>query len=87
MPGVVKVVTGKGCKFRYGDNIKDITPMAIDKVHYIGEPVAAVVADTLAHAQAALPMIKVDYEPLPVLIDARDALKPGAVLVHEDNGK
>jgi carbon-monoxide dehydrogenase large subunit len=87
MPGVVKVVTGKGCKFRYGDNIKDIVPMAIDKVHYIGEPVAAVIADTLAHAQAALPKIKVDYEPLPVLIDARDAMKPGAVLVHEDNGK
>ena len=54
MPGVVKVVTGKGCKFRYGDNIRDLHPMAIDKVHYIGEPVAAVIADTPMQAQAAL---------------------------------
>ncbi len=46
MPGVVKVVTGKGCEFRYGDNIKDLVPMAIDRVRYIGEPVAAVVADS-----------------------------------------
>ena len=87
MPGVIKVVTGKGCEFRYGDNIKDQVPMAINKVRHIGEPVAAVIADTFAHANDALAKIKVDYEPLPVLIDARDAMKPGAVLVHEDNGE
>ena len=40
MPGVVKVVTGEGCKIHYGDNIRDLTPMAVDKVRYIGEPVA-----------------------------------------------
>ena len=40
-PGVVKVVTGAGCDIRYGDNIKDLMPMAVDKVRYIGEPVAA----------------------------------------------
>lgn len=87
MPGVVAVVTGKGCNFRYGDNIKDQQPMATDKVRHIGEPLAAVVADTLAHANDALAKIKVTYEPLPVLTDARDAIKPGAVLVHEDNGE
>ncbi len=86
MPGVVAVVTGKGCHFRYGDNIKDQLPMAIEKVRHIGEPVAAVVADTLAQANAALTKIKVTYEPLPVLIDARDAMKPDAVLVHDENG-
>ena len=79
MPGVVKVVTGKGCKFHYGDNIRDLTPMAIDKVRYIGEPVAAVIADTLAHARAALEKIKVEYEPLPVYIDARKAMEKDAV--------
>ena len=47
MPGVAKVVTGQGCKIHYGDNIRDLTPMAVDKVRYIGEPVAAVVADTV----------------------------------------
>jgi len=87
MPGVVKVVTGKDCHYRYGDNIRDLVPMAIDRVRYIGEPLAAVIADTTAHAQAALTKIKVEYEPLPVYLDARDAIKPEAMLIHEDNGQ
>lgn len=86
MPGVVKVVTGKGCNLHYGDNIKDLTPMAVEKVRYIGEPVAAVVADNPFNAQKAVEKIKVVYEPLPVYIDARDAMKEDAVLVHDENG-
>lgn len=85
-PGVVKVVTGAGCTIRYGDNIKDLTPMAVDKVRYIGEPVAAVIADTPQHAQAALEKITVAYEPLPVYIDALDAMQEDAMLIHEENG-
>ena len=85
-PGVVKVVTGKGCEFRYGDNIRDLQPMAIDKVRYIGEPVAAVIADTPFNANAALEKIKVEYDPLPVYIDARQAMSEDAVLIHPDLG-
>jgi len=87
MPGVVKVVTGKGCHYHYGDNIRDLVPMAVDRVRYIGEPVAAVVADSVAHAQAAVNLIKVEYEPLPVYVDPRDAIKPDAVLIHPENGE
>lgn len=83
-PGVVKVVTGKGCTFHYGDNIRDLIPMAIDKVTYIGEPVAAVVADTVQHANDALGKIHVVYEPLPVYIDARQAMSEDAIIIHED---
>lgn len=86
MPGVVKVVTGQGCKIHYGDNIRDLTPMAVDKVRYIGEPVAAVVADTVQHARAAMEKIKVEYEPLPIYTDARQALAKDAMLIHEENG-
>ncbi len=85
--GVVKVVTGKTCKFRYGDNIKDLQPMAVDKVRYIGEPVAAVIADTPAHARAAMEKIKVEYEPLPVYTDALKAMEKDAVLIHQDHEK
>ncbi|MBP7010272.1 MAG: xanthine dehydrogenase family protein molybdopterin-binding subunit, partial [Kiritimatiellae bacterium] len=46
MPGVVKVVTGRDCKTLYGDNISDISPMAVCKVRHIGDHVAAVIADT-----------------------------------------
>src|SRR5665648_258713 len=83
MPGVVKVVTGEGCEFSYGDNIKDLVPMAVKKVRHIGEPVAAVIADTPFNAQNAVEKIKVVYEPLPVYTDARDAIKKDAVLIHE----
>jgi len=86
-PGVVKVVTGADCDLRYGDNIKDLTPMAKDKVRYIGEPVAAVIADTLQHAEAAMQKIEVTYQPLPVYTDARDAMADDAVLIHEQNGE
>ena len=87
MPGVVKVVTGQGCSIRYGDNIADVTPMASDRVRYIGEPVAAVIAESPFIAQKAIEKIVVEYEPLPVYIDARDAMKEDAILVHEENGK
>ena len=85
--GVVKVVTGKGCAFRYGENMKDRLPMAVDRVRWIGEPVAAVIAESAYQAQLAVKKIKVVYEPLPVYIDARDALKKDAVLIHEDAPK
>jgi CO/xanthine dehydrogenase Mo-binding subunit len=85
-PGVVKVVTGATCDIRYGDNIKDLTPMARDKVRYIGEPVAAVIADTPQHAVAAMEKIEATYEPLPVYTDARDAMAEDAELIHEENG-
>ncbi len=84
--GVVKVITGKGCDLVYGDNIRDLTPIAVDKVNYIGQPVVAVVAETLQQAREALKKIKVEYEPLPAYVDARDALKEDAVLIHEDSG-
>lgn len=86
MPGVVKVVTGKNCDFHYGDNIKDLIPMAVDRVRHIGEPVAAVVADTVQNAQKAVEKISVVYEPLPVYVDARDAIKKDSTLIHEENG-
>ena len=84
MPGVVKVVTGEGCTMHYGDNIADISPMAVEKVRYAGEPVAAVIAETPAQAQAAIEKITVEYEPLPVYTDARDAMKEDAVLIHDN---
>ena len=84
--GVVKVVTGAGCTIKYGDNIRDLTPMAVDKVRYIGEPVAAVIAESAHQAQQAVSRIKVEYEPLPVYTKAIDAIKPGTTLIHKSSG-
>jgi carbon-monoxide dehydrogenase large subunit len=56
--------------------------LASDKVRFVGEPVAAVVADTRAHAVDALSLIDVDYDPLPALVDPRAAADTG-IVVHE----
>ena len=59
------------------------TPLAEDKVLYVGQPVAAVVAGTREQAQDAAEQVLVDYEPLPCVVDAPAALAPGAPLVWE----
>lgn len=84
--GVHKVITGKDCNIIFGTCIFDQSPLAIDKVRHIGEPLAAVLADTEKNANAALKKIKVEYEPLPVYIDALKAMEKDAVLIHEKNG-
>jgi carbon-monoxide dehydrogenase large subunit len=85
--GVIKVVTGKDIQFRYGENIKDRLPLAVGKVRWIGEPVAAVIAESVHQAREAVKKIKAAYEPLPVYVDARDAIKKDAVLIHEESGQ
>ncbi|MGA8003426.1 MAG: xanthine dehydrogenase family protein molybdopterin-binding subunit [Pseudolabrys sp.] len=61
-------------------------PLALDIARYSGEWVAAVVADTRAQAEDAAEAIDVSYEPLPFVLDAEQAMAPGAVLVHQAHG-
>ncbi|HBC09569.1 MAG TPA: carbon monoxide dehydrogenase, partial [Rhodospirillaceae bacterium] len=58
--------------------------LAIDRVRYVGEPVALVVAETLGQAQAAAEMVDIDYEELPAVTDPVEALKPGAPQLWDD---
>ncbi len=53
-------------------------------VRFVGQRVAAVVADTLDIARAACRLVRVDYEPLPAVFDPAEALLPGAPLLHAD---
>ncbi|HET9916802.1 MAG TPA: xanthine dehydrogenase family protein molybdopterin-binding subunit, partial [Candidatus Binatia bacterium] len=85
LPGVVAVLTAA--------DIGDLNPIyngrpviALNKVRYVGEPVAAVAAEDLATAEEALALIHVDYEELPTVTNIEAAIKPGAPLVHEDKG-
>src|SRR5947209_859959 len=57
--------------------------LAKDKVRYVGDAVAAVVAETRYQAYDALEAIQVDYEPLPVVVDAEEATKEGAPQLHD----
>ena len=61
-------------------------PLARDKVRYVGEPVAAVLAVDRYLAEDALAHVQVDYEPLPALVDTRAAGEPGAPLLFESEG-
>jgi len=61
-------------------------PLARDKVRYVGEPVAAIVADDRYRAEDALAHVQVDYDPLPALVDTRAAGEPGAPLLFESEG-
>lgn len=59
------------------------TALAQGKVHYVGEPVAIVVAEDRARAEDAVDAVAIDYEELPVVADPEESLRPGAPLVHE----
>ena len=61
-------------------------PLALDVARYSGEWVAAVVADSRALAEDAAEAIEIDYEPLPFVLDAEQALEKSSPLVHEAHG-
>jgi carbon-monoxide dehydrogenase large subunit len=98
--GVVAVFTGKDIEeagiggvpcgwqvdFKNGDTMKEPPhPLLVaDKVRYMGDAVAVVIAESAAIAKDAAELISVDYEELDVVVNGPDALKPGASLVHDD---
>ena len=96
MPGVVKVVTAADIKDKIPSlpqpvvvpalsaNYPTFWPLAVDKVKFHGEPIAAVVARDKYTAEDAAEAIVVEYDPLPYVGDPESALKPGAPKVHED---
>lgn len=85
-PGVIAVVKGEPDNAKVGVCLSDQTPMAVGKVRFIGEPVAAVVAVSEKKAQEALKLIELDIEPLKHVLDPIEALKEDAPLVHEELG-
>lgn len=85
LPGVYAVVTGDDTpKRRWGAFQKDQYVLAVDKVRYVGDEVAAVAAVDEATAEEALSLIDVEYEELPAVFDPEEAMQPGAPLIHDD---
>lgn len=94
MPGVVRIFTGEEIAevmepfvavLGHFEGMKSPPqyPLAIDKVFWQGEPVVAVVAQSRAQAEDAAEVIMVDYEELEPLVDAEQALKKDAPIIHE----
>ena len=98
MPGVVAIFTGadvaavNGVPCGWQVNFKNGTAMkepkhpllAADRVRQVGDPVAFIVANTREQAKDAVEAVIVDYEKKPCVINAAEAVKPGAPLVHDD---
>src|ERR1044071_5990236 len=59
--------------------------LAKRKVHYVGEPVAVIVAESRHRAEDAIDAIRIEYQPLPAVTDPEDAFKPDTTLVHDDS--
>jgi carbon-monoxide dehydrogenase large subunit len=100
MPGVIGVLTGKEIKADGIGNLicgwmihsKDGSPMkmgawsplAVDRVRYVGDAVAIVVAETKGQARDAAEAVAVSYKELPAVTDAAEALKSGAPQLHPE---
>ena len=85
-PGVYNVLRGddlEGLNPYFGHAVKDHPLIAIDKVRYAGEPVAAVIAEDELTAYEALELISVEYEELPAVMEPRESLEKTAPLLHE----
>jgi len=83
-PGVFAVITGADLSYpKFGAFVQDETVLAVDRVRYQGEGVAAVCAIDERTAQEALELIDVEYEELPGVFDPEEAMQEGAPLVHD----
>ena len=84
-PGVHRVFTGSDFPIAYGimPVSQDEHPLARAKVRHVGDPVAAVVADSELLAEEALKLVRVRYEPLPTISDPEDALAHPGTRIHE----
>ena len=86
--GVVRVITARDVPGtnRFGQIVQDFRVFADDRIRHNGDVVALVVAQTRDQALRAAEMVRVDAIPLPSVLDPEEAMKPGAMLVHEEFG-
>ncbi len=85
LPGVHAVLTAHDLPDPgrlVGRRLRDFPILALDRVLFIGQPVAAVAAESLDVAEAALELIEVEYEELPPVFDPAEALTPEATVLH-----
>ena len=86
LPGVKAIVTGADVPNNIGLYLIDRPIFARDRVRYVGEPVAGVVATSEEIAYEAAQLVRVEYEALPAVFDPVEAAQEGAPLLHPDLG-
>lgn len=91
LPGVKDVIIGEDTpKVKYGNwrlvpESQDELPLAVDKVRFVGDEVAAVAALDPEIAEKAISLIEVEYEELPALYTVEDSIAEGAPLIHDES--
>ncbi len=85
--GVVAVVTGKDLPYKLGIYVGDRDVLAVDKVLWYGQPVVAVIAESLEAAEEAAEKVVIEYESLPAVLDPEETLKPNAPILHPKLGE
>jgi carbon-monoxide dehydrogenase large subunit len=80
LPAISEIKDPEGNRHREPAHL----PMPVGKVRHVGDIVAMIAADTMDHARDAAEALAVDYEELPAVVTAAQALTPGAALVHDD---
>jgi CO/xanthine dehydrogenase Mo-binding subunit len=88
LPGVFAVITGEDLPIPFGimPSSQDEHALAIDKVRYVGDPVAAVAAIDEETAERACELIEIRYEKLPAIMTIEEALREQNIRIHEDFG-
>ena len=84
LKGVHDVITGDYYTKRGGLYLEDKNFLAVNTVKFCGEPVVAVAAETPEIAEAACELVKVEYEPLPVINNPMEGMAKDAVLIHPE---
>ncbi|MBU0494848.1 MAG: molybdopterin-dependent oxidoreductase [Chloroflexi bacterium] len=87
MPGVKAVVTGQDAPEIVGMYLVDRPVLAGERVRYVGDPVAGVIATSEEIAEDAVRLVEVEYEELPAVFGPEEALAPGAPLLHPNLGE
>jgi CO/xanthine dehydrogenase Mo-binding subunit len=83
LPGVLAVLTARDIPdLLIGRRVYDMPVLARERVRFIGEKVAVVAAEDPNLAEDALAQIEVEYDELPAVFDAREAMTPGAPILH-----
>lgn len=85
LPGVHAVITGADIgDHRIGVAVRDLPLLCTDRVRFVGDPIAAIAAESVEVAERAAALIDVEYEELPAVFDVLEAMTPAAPTIHPD---
>lgn len=84
LKGVHDVITGDYYTKRGGLYLEDKNFLAVNTVKFYGEPVVAIAAETPEIAEEACELVKVEYEPLPVINNPMEGMAKDAILIHPE---